>query len=586
MVDWAAQKTIWDHVLHNHLAKVQGGTSAGKKGKLLANKAVIITEPYLNLEHSQHATDLLLFEHYGAQAVWRTSPAALIGWGTNAFHADPPLPASTQAEAAAAEEERDPKEVDSTSPADEGGSTSSPAKRHPRNPRVSSSSSATGTTDAAAAAAAQIPRLLSPRRPECMLIIDLGYSFCHAVPIISGVPHYPSIRRLELGGKMLINLLKETLSFQQLDMMDESWLMSHIFARTSFVAAEVGERIYGGNDKMEEELRRIEQKAPAEWSYNELLLMSRFSGAGRKARGRRFEVTWSLPDYGGSASGKGGSEARERARYGFVVQGPNPPPYRYAGGHGAEETTEGGPRKRPKVDPLLEWESSFIASTSQAPLALHSSSSNDDDGEDAEDQQTLTLSSERFSMLEHLFNPTSLGLEQKSLPELILDSISHVSSSHAAAADMMWSNIVLIGGLGNAVNLRRRLRNELRALAPVDVPLRIYPDPELKIGSDDASMLAIRAGVGLACEMSAREVLRRQREKVEHGGGAAKSVRKKVRARQSRGAGPEGEASERQGRWLTYAQWMNPSSAGAGGSSDADLVKAANLTFYPPAVSQ
>lgn len=375
---------------------------------------------------------------------------------------------------------------------------------------------------------------------------------------------------------MLINLLKETLSFQQLDMMDESWLMTHIFSRTSFVASSVGERVYGAQNKVEEEMRRIERLEAAEWSYNDLLMLMKY---GRGRGGKRLGVEWSLPDYGGKA----GKEGRDRARYGYIVDGPNPAPYQPENASTSSE--DGAARKRSKLDPeaaLLGWESKFIAAS--APSSNRSAKSNRNGEEDAaeeevdkEDPQTLILTSERFRMLEHLFNPSALGLDQKALPELILDSISHISTTVSpAVADMMWSNIVLIGGLANAPNLHRRLVNELRPLAPADVPVRIWPNVAAS-RREDASLVAIKAGVAFACAVSAKEAIRRESQTAE--GGAKGGRAKKAKGRASR-AGPEDKEEtgrDREGeRWLTYAQWV------AGGSSDADVIKAANRAFYAP----
>ncbi|CDW98976.1 hypothetical protein [Sporisorium scitamineum] len=555
VVDWAAQKTIWDHVLTNHLAKLPQVKGNGKKGKLLEGKAVIITEAYFNLDHSQHATDLLLFEHYGAQAVWRTSPATLAGLGTDAFRSDSPVasqvraaqakdgPATAKQQTSSPEAAEAPMEQD---PSAEHGSSSTPSKRPLRTPRASTSTTAIAASDPST----PVPRILTIPRPQAMLVLDLGYSYCHAIPIINGIPHSPSIRRLELGGKMLINLLKETLSFQQLDMMDESWLMSHIFARTSFVAASVGERVYGAREKVQRELEAVLRKEAAEWSYNDLLLMAKYGGR------ERFGVTWSLPDYGGQAGGgKDGQEKRDRARYGFIAEGPDPQPYR---------ASDMGRR-------LPEWESSFIASSSSSNTPQRAFTPEDNDEEDI---QTLTLTTERFSIIEHLFNPTALGLDQKPLPELILDSLTSVSStSSKVATDLMWSNILITGGLANTVNMRRRLANELRPLAPADVPLRIWPDPPI-----DHSLVPIKGGVVFACELSINQTIRLEEEE-------KRGERSKKKPRKSKGwesSAERGAVEGREGRgggarWLTYSQWASL----VGGGGEAESVKAANQVFYP-----
>lgn len=515
IVDWAAQKTIWDHVLTTHLANTGGKEKKGK-AKLLAGKAVVITEAYLNPEPVQYAIDLIMFEQYGATAVWRTSSANLVGLGTDVFS---PLPSN------------------STSLHD-----ASPQPQLSNEPTFSPSRSIHPARTTSAEPS--LPLIISPSRPESMLILDLGYSFCHVIPIINSQPHLASIRRLELGGKMLINLLKETLSFRQLDMMDESWLISHLFEKVSFVAAEEGKRIYGGREKVEE----VGKKEAKEWSYEDLLLLDKF---GRKGVG----LVWRLPDYKGGGCKKEGRE-REKARYGYVQQGP-----------GSRDEKDGERGKRRKMQ---DEESEFIfSSTSAFPTR-----SEDDEGEEEGEQgdpQSLNLTSERYSIIEHLFNPSSLSLDQQPLPELILSSISSLPTSLAGAGDMMWSNIILSGGLANIVGMRTRLYNELRPLAPADVPIRIFPDKGL-----DKSLLAIRAGVMWAIEFSAKEAVKR-----EKGAGGKKGKRRKNAIADNIKDGNQGGGGGVRARWITYSQWSNPPMMGGGAPSESDIAKAANKVFYP-----
>ncbi|KAJ1043214.1 hypothetical protein NDA11_006630 [Ustilago hordei] len=547
IVDWAAQKRIWDHVLTNHLVKTEGGSGSGKKGKgkLLAGKAVVITEAYLNPEPVQSAIDLMLFEQYGTQAVWRTTSADLIGVGSDVFSPSiPPRPITPPEEV----------KIESTATS----SSSKPPLRPAR------SSDATEPS---------LSRISFPSRPQSLLVVDLGYSFCHAIPIINSQPHTASIRRLELGGKMLTNLLKETLSFGQLDMMDESWLMSHIFARTSFVAAEVGRRVYGGRERVESELERIGAMSAGEWSYEDLLLLEKYRGRYKeKGGGKQVRLEWRLPDYGGNS--RRGERERERARYGFIVDGPNP--------------AKAGERqaKRQKLDKEeVDWDSAFIASSSSSSHTIpKKDGEEEEEEEEREDLQSLTLSSERFSILENLFNPSALSLDQKPLPELILDSITSLPASMASAGDMMWSNIVLTGGLSNAVGMKTRLEKELRPLAPSDVPVRILPDPR-----EDRSLLPIQAGVLWAVELSAREALRRDRRGEQKESAGKKGARKgkgRGGGRKSVSLAPadrEDEEEERgeKGRWMTYAQWSNPPTVGGAAAGEVDIVKAANSVFYP-----
>ncbi|KAF3908721.1 Actin-1 [Dactylellina cionopaga] len=63
---------------------------------------------------------------------------------------------------------------------------------------------------------------------ECVLVVDSGYSFTHVVPVINGRVFQAGIRRIDVGGKVLTNYLKEMLSVRQLNMMDETHIVSEI----------------------------------------------------------------------------------------------------------------------------------------------------------------------------------------------------------------------------------------------------------------------------------------------------------------------------------------------------------------------
>lgn len=64
--------------------------------------------------------------------------------------------------------------------------------------------------------------------PACMIIVDSGFSFTHVVPIMEGQIVWPAVKRLDVGGKLLTNQLKELVSFRQWNMMEETYVMNHV----------------------------------------------------------------------------------------------------------------------------------------------------------------------------------------------------------------------------------------------------------------------------------------------------------------------------------------------------------------------
>lgn len=56
-----------------------------------------------------------------------------------------------------------------------------------------------------------MPHPCKPFQASAGLVLDCGFSFTHAVPIFDGRVVEAGVRRLNLGGKAITNLLKEVL---------------------------------------------------------------------------------------------------------------------------------------------------------------------------------------------------------------------------------------------------------------------------------------------------------------------------------------------------------------------------------------
>lgn len=71
---------------------------------------------------------------------------------------------------------------------------------------------------------------------QCSLVIDIGYSFVHIVPFVKGKRVREAIRRIDIGGKIMTNHLKEIISYRQLNVMDESYVINQVKEDTCFVS--------------------------------------------------------------------------------------------------------------------------------------------------------------------------------------------------------------------------------------------------------------------------------------------------------------------------------------------------------------
>lgn len=75
--------------------------------------------------------------------------------------------------------------------------------------------------------------------PTSSLVVDSGFSFSHIMPFIRLKCLKPACKRVNIGGKLLTNYLKEVVSFRQFNMMDEFRLMNQIKESLCFVSPDI-----------------------------------------------------------------------------------------------------------------------------------------------------------------------------------------------------------------------------------------------------------------------------------------------------------------------------------------------------------
>jgi actin-related protein 6 len=59
--------------------------------------------------------------------------------------------------------------------------------------------------------------MIAPERGAA-LVIDSGYSHTYVVPFFQGMPMKHCATRVDVGGKLLTNLLMETLSYKEINL--------------------------------------------------------------------------------------------------------------------------------------------------------------------------------------------------------------------------------------------------------------------------------------------------------------------------------------------------------------------------------
>ncbi|ESO89188.1 hypothetical protein LOTGIDRAFT_229086 [Lottia gigantea] len=75
----------------------------------------------------------------------------------------------------------------------------------------------------------------------CTLVVDSGYSFTHIIPYFKGRKIKEGIKRINVGGKILTNHLKEIISYRQLMVMDETYVVNQVKEDVSYVSLDFNE---------------------------------------------------------------------------------------------------------------------------------------------------------------------------------------------------------------------------------------------------------------------------------------------------------------------------------------------------------
>jgi len=72
----------------------------------------------------------------------------------------------------------------------------------------------------------------------CSLVVDSGYSYSHIVPIYNNKPIRAAVQRVNIGGRHLTNLLKQTLSTRYFDLQQETQIVNDIKHQLCFVSTD------------------------------------------------------------------------------------------------------------------------------------------------------------------------------------------------------------------------------------------------------------------------------------------------------------------------------------------------------------
>lgn len=89
-----------------------------------------------------------------------------------------------------------------------------------------------------AASLSGLKLVTSGRDCLCCLVVDSGYSFTHVVPLYRGKIVPQGVLRINVGGKLLTNHLKDVVSYRQLHVLEETCVINQVKEDVCFTSAD------------------------------------------------------------------------------------------------------------------------------------------------------------------------------------------------------------------------------------------------------------------------------------------------------------------------------------------------------------
>jgi len=328
--------------------------------------------------------------------------------------------------------------------------------------------------------------LCTPWKTSCT--VDLGWSSTLIVPtfkntLINGMKEsnekldISTIRRIPLGGRHMINMLKYYMSYRQYNLMDQELLMRNVFERLSYVSMDT-----------EGDLKK-----------------ARLKPSGRRLYDRDFV----LPDYTNSTKGKiripfalqkelkAEEERKKRQQLkqiendtenddddededeDFEEDDDEEEEDDDFEEDGKEKYRKGkrghNKKKRDTNDDDCDYdddEEEESTKEKQKRLLQQRAEEDRQRREQQEEEQVLRVSVERFVIPEVLFRPIDSGLQSDlvGLSEAIVQSVESCPEPYRPA---LYRSVYLCGGVTLLPNLKERLQRELRILVPTEYDLKI-----------------------------------------------------------------------------------------------------------------
>ena len=251
------------------------------------------------------------------------------------------------------------------------------------------------------------------------IAVDVGFSATTTVAVFDGRVLLTTVRRVDLGGKALTNILKDAASFRAVDLRQEGVVVEAMKEGTCFVSLD-----------LERDLENAQKGLNA--------------------------LEWVLPDGTGEAGVRGKARPRltkeERkaaakaaaleARAAFAAEKEK------AAAEAASAAAAASSKKRP-------------LSASKAPKPKEPK---------PKEETVVPLTLERFMTPEALFHPWDVGLPQGGIQEAVA---ACAAAAPPSLRPLLLSNVLLFGGGASCPGMAERLERELRPLVAGEVEVAV-----------------------------------------------------------------------------------------------------------------
>mmetsp|Transcript_30636 Transcript_30636/g.73462 ORF Transcript_30636/g.73462 Transcript_30636/m.73462 type:complete len:550 (-) Transcript_30636:66-1715(-) len=270
--------------------------------------------------------------------------------------------------------------------------------------------------------------------------IDLGWSSTLVVPSFKKKPVKPTaIRRMPLGGRHMINMLKYYMSYRQYNLMEQEIIMREVFESLSFIALDFGHEM------------KIAQYTPAgRRHYDRDFILPNYQtshrGSTRLPLALQKEIE--MQQAGTAKDQEDDDEEEDEDFNDDGSEGSDDS----GSGEGAEDNADSEDETEQDKRTRLLRERAERERLRKA---------------HEQEEQVLLVSVERFTVPEVLFRPQDAGMQsqQVGLAEAVVQAVEACPEPYHPA---LYRSIFITGGVSKIPNLKERLETELRTLVSPD----------------------------------------------------------------------------------------------------------------------